>query len=86
MLAIVDIQAQPWRVHAAGAAAQRMGGLEYRYRVAGAVQVNGGAKARPARADHAYLHLPRRLTTLRPPLTQVFQASQNLRMGVSEMR
>ena len=50
------------------------------------VQGNGGAQTGPTCADDANVHWANWRLRRFPPLTHVFQANQNLRMGVSEMR
>ena len=52
----------------------------------GFTQGDAGRQAGPACANDCRLHRANRRTRPRPPPTQVFQANQSLRKGVSEMR
>ncbi|CAM5210939.1 hypothetical protein CDEN61S_02332 [Castellaniella denitrificans] len=87
VLAVVDPQAKAGMVDPPRPAARRGGGLVDPDRAARPAQARGGGQARPAGADDGDgVHFAKRRTSPRPPPTQVFQASQNLRIGVSAMR
>src|SRR3546814_13497710 len=73
-------------MHPTRTAAQIAGGFEERYSMALPMQRPGGGQAGTAGAYDRNLHWLRRLIRPRPPPTQTFQASPNLRMGVSEIR
>ena len=76
MLAVVESATFP--VQPAGAATQPRGGFENGGGNAGAGEFDGGGEAGTAAADNGDPGLQLE--------TQVFQASQSLRSGVSEMR
>src|SRR5690606_12613894 len=86
MLSVVRSDIQALRVLASCATAQYVTGLEDMNLTAQSIQRPGSTRAGPAAPDDSYFHRARRRTSPRPPLTQVFQASQNLRMGVRETR
>ena len=83
MLAVVEgegLAAIAFGRQGAGPAAQGAGGLEDGHAVPGPGRAQRGRQARPAGADDGDAHGYMR------PSACIFQASQNLRSGVSAMR
>src|SRR5690606_8877336 len=86
VLAVVYRRSQPRMVDCAGSSPQRGGRFKQLDMVSLAYRGDCGTQAGPASTNDSDFHRDRRRTTHFPPPTQVRHASQNLRMGVSDMR